>query len=215
MKLYGVRKRNVRQDWELIFDTIKLNPNHSFLFLDALPPNHVGHKSLGEKLTATNQAECLSERYTLISSTSKLFHIKNGLPMVCLTPLVSLLIVQKEMRLRIGKWLVSTPKQFPILPFVSLPHCNQTMLDASEWARSSQPIIKHNVGRRDALDVIMFKAALYQKQDTLCNGDPSMSSTAQEVHSRRGSMWLCRNNRALSHESPDGACFTSFPILFL
>ena len=37
------------------------------------------------------------------------------------------------------------------------------MLDASEWARSSQPIIKHNVGRRDALDVINFKAALYQK----------------------------------------------------
>ena len=100
--LYGVKKRNVRQDWELIFDTIKLNPNHSFLFLDALPPNHVGHKSLGEKLTATNRAECLSERCPRISSTSKRFHIKNGLPMVCLTPLVSLLIVQK-MRLRIGK----------------------------------------------------------------------------------------------------------------
>ena len=87
------------------------------------------------------------------------------------------------------------------------------MLDASEWARSSQPIIKHNVGRRDTLDVIMFKAALYQNQDTLCNGDPSMSSTAQEDHSRCGSMWLCRNNRALSQMEPRRGLENFLPIL--
>ena len=39
------------------------------------------------------------------------------------------------------------------------------MLDASDWARSLQPLTEHSVGRGDALDAINFDVVLCEKMN--------------------------------------------------